>query len=116
MDSIFTFVLFVLFLIVIFMLPWRGGYELFTLGKWRNANKIRAAKYGYCAPDFSKFRETDNVAVRCVGDGNMTYGDCMKLREIGQVGGVNLDTWESYPLQYYSGKACKRCTTQNVDF
>lgn len=112
-TSALTSIIFVLFLIAIFLLPWRGGYELFTIGKWRNAIRNKRAMMGFCGPDFSKFSPNDNVNVRCVGNGNMTYEDCCKLREMKQVCGVNLDTWESYPCQYYSGKACKRCTTQD---
>ena len=34
----FTFVIFILFLFALFLIPWNGQkYELFTLGKWKNA-------------------------------------------------------------------------------
>ena len=111
-----TFVIFILFLFAIFLLPWNSDYEMFSLGSWKNNIHNQKALNGYCAPDFSKFNQKDNVAVRCVGNGNMTYGDCCKLRDIGQICGVNRDTWETYPCKYYSGKACSRCETQNFEF
>ncbi len=105
-----TFAIFILFLFALFLIPWNGQkYELFTLGKWKNAEYDPDAVGGYCGPDFSAFSELDNVAVKCVGNGNMTYGDCCKLRDIKQVCGVNRDTGETYPCKFYKGGACKRC-------
>jgi len=111
-----TLILFMFFLIIIFLLPFRGGYELFTLGTWKNNVNIPKTQGGFCAPDFSKFSDVDNIAVRCVGDGKMTYEDCCKLRDVGQVCAVNLDNWEAYECKYYPGKACERCKTQNAQY
>ena len=107
----FTFLLFILFIFSIFLINWNGQkYELFTLGKWKNAEYDPEAVGGDCGPDFSKFSDFENVAVRCVGNGNMTYADCCKLRDIKQVCGVNRDTGETYPCKYYPGDQCKRCS------
>jgi len=114
-SNAFTFSLIFIFLIIIFLLPAKK-YELFTLGLWKNNFNSPPLQNGYCAPDFSKFSKNDNVAVRCVGNGNMTYADCCKLRNMGQVCGVNLDNWESYDCKYYPGKACERCKTQNAQY
>lgn len=105
-----TLILFILFLFALFLIPWnKGKFELFTLGKWKNAEYDPNMIAGYCGPDFSKFSDFDNVAVRCVGNGNMTYRDCNKLRDIKQICGVNRDTGETYPCKYYNGVASKRC-------
>ena len=110
-SSGLTFAIFILFLFALFLIPWNGQkYELFTLGKWKNAEYDPNAVGGYCGPDFNRFSDFDNVAVKCVGNGNMTYGDCCKLRDIKQVCGVNRDTGETYPCKFYEGSACKRCT------
>jgi len=111
-----TIILFVLFLIALLIIPFRGGMEMFTLGAWSNNIQVPAAEGGFCGPDFSKFKKTDNVNVRCIGDGKMTYDDCCKIRNMGQVCGVNLDNWEAYECKYYPGKACPRCTTQNSQY
>jgi len=103
MDSVgFTFVLFILFLFALFLIPLNNEYELFS-----HPNKNNIA--GYCAPDFSKFTDLDNVAFKCIGNGNMTSSDCLKLKNTGQVCGVNRDTGETYPCQYYTGNSNKRC-------
>lgn len=101
MDSVgFTFVLFILFLFALFLLPLNNEYELFS-----HKNNMT----GYCGPDFSKFTDLDNVAIKCIGNGNMTASDCLKLKNTGQVCGVNRDTGETYPCQYYTGNSNKRC-------
>lgn len=115
-SNTFTFLLFLLFLIIILLIPFRGGIELFTLGSWKNKLNIPSMEAGFCGPDFSKFRPQDNVAVRCVGDGKMTDADCCRLRNMGQVCAVNLNTWEAYECNYHPGKACKRCQTQNAQY
>ena len=115
-SSYYTLIIFFLFLIVIFLLPFRGGVELFTLGQWKNKINTPKLEQGYCGPDFSKFGPNDNVAVRCVGDGKMTPDDCCRLRDIGQVCAVNLDNWEAYECKYSPGPACSRCKTQNAQY
>jgi len=115
MYTTIIIILIIIFLFLIFIIPAKK-YELFTLGQWKNNYKAPEFEGGYCAPDFSKFSENDNVAVRCVGDGKMTYADCCKLRNMGQVCGVNLDNWEAYECKYYPGKACSRCKTQNAQY
>lgn len=111
-----TIALFILFIIALLFIPFRGGIEMFELGSWKNNIVDPRAMGGFCGPDFSKFSEKDNVAVRCVGDGKMTYADCCKLRNMGQTCGVNLDNWEAYECKYYPGNACKRCQTQNAQY
>ncbi len=111
-----TVILFILFIIALLVIPFRGGIEMFTLGKWENNIRDPAAEAGFCGPDFSQFSDKDNVAVRCVGNGTMTSEDCCRLRNMGQVCGVNLDNWEAYECKYYSGKACERCKTQNAQY
>lgn len=109
-------VLLLVFLILIFIIPSNKKFEFFSQRDWRNNIPNPEEKAGYCAPDFSKFSKEDNVAVRCVGDGKMTFEDCTRLREMGQVCGVNLENWEAYECQYYPGRACKRCLTQNAQY
>ena len=116
MKEYWTFIILAFLLLAIFLLPIHGQSELFTLGTWKNNLFNPKAEAGFCGPDFSKFGEKDNVAVRCVGDGAMTYGDCCKLRDMGQVCGVNLNNWEAYECKYYPGKACERCKTQNAQY
>ena len=113
-PEIITMTLFVIFLLIIFFLPFKSINEKFTLGKWEN--NYTQTQNGYCAPDFSKFSSNDNVAVRCVGDGKMTPADCCDLRNQGQVCGVNLDNWEAYECHYFPGRACERCQTQNAQY
>lgn len=109
-SNCLTLILFILFLIALFLIPWnKGKFELFTLGKWKNAEYNPNMVGGYCGPDFSQFSDIDNVAVRCVGNKNMTYGDCCKLRDIKQMCGVNRDTGETYPCKFYHGEPSKRC-------
>lgn len=110
-----TIGLFFIFLIIIIILPAKG-MEFFELGTWKNNIQDPKMMAGYCGPDFSQFDENDNVAVRCVGDGKMTYADCCNLRNQGQVCGVNLDNWEAYECKYIPGKACPRCKTQNAQY
>ena len=114
-SNYITIGLFILFLLVIFFLPFKNT-EFFRVGQWKNNIKPKIDMAGYCAPDFSKFGKNDNVAVRCIGDGKMTYDDCCKIRNMGQVCGVNLDNWEIYECKYYPGRACERCKTQNAQY
>ena len=115
-SNTITFILLVLFFIAILLIPAKAGIEMFQLGEWKNNIQDPKAVAGFCGPDFSKFSPQDNVAVRCVGNGNMTVGDCCNLRDQGQVCGVNLDNWEAYECKYYSGNACERCKTQNAQY
>ena len=115
-SQYWSFIFLAIFLLIIFFLPIYNKHELFTLGTWKNNLTDPSTLGGFCGPDFSKFSPKDNVAVRCVGDGKMTYADCCKLQEVGQVCAVNLDNWEAYQCKYYPGKACERCTTQNAQY
>ena len=85
----------------------------FQLGQWEN-NKFSGT--GYCGPDWNKINKNDNVEVRCVGNGNMSNQDCCTLKEMGQICGVNRDTWETYDCHFYEGQPCNRCSTQNSQY
>jgi len=83
----------------------------FQLGSWKNQKKFGGN--GYCGPDWNKIDDNDNVNVRCVGNGNMSNKDCCTLKEMGQICGVNRDTWETYDCMFYEGKQNQKCSTQN---
>ena len=100
-DNLYIFIIFTLFLIVIFILPFRNDYELFSFKKNRGAGKR-----GFCGPDFSQFSPDDNVSVQCIGGDTMrmTEADCCQIRKSGTVCGVNADNWESYECQFQTMK------------
>ena len=101
-DNLYIFIIFTLFLIVIFILPFRNDYELFS-----RMNRInKANKKGFCGPDFSQFSRDDNVSVQCIGGDTMrmTEADCCQIRKSGTVCGVNADNWESYECQFQTMK------------
>jgi hypothetical protein len=100
-DNLYIFIIFTLFLIVIFILPFRNDYELFSFKKNRGAGKK-----GFCGPDFSQFSPDDNVSVQCIGADTMrmTEADCCQIRKSGTVCGVNADNWESYECQFQTMK------------
>ncbi len=108
-DNLYIFIIFTLFLIVIFILPFRNDYELLS---FKSGGKKRGNKKGFCGPDFSQFSRDDNVQVQCIGDDTMlmTESDCCQIRKTGTVCGVNADNWESYECQFQTMKndRCKR--------
>lgn len=104
-DNLYIFIIFTLFLIVIFILPFRNDYELFS--RMNRMNRInKANKKGFCGPDFSQFSRDDNVSVQCIGGDTMrmTEADCCQIRKSGTVCGVNADNWESYECQFQTMK------------
>lgn len=100
-DNLYIFIIFTLFLIVIFILPFRNDYELLSFKKNRGGGKR-----GFCGPDFSQFSRDDNVSVQCIGADTMrmTEADCCQIRKSGTVCGVNADNWESYECQFQTIK------------
>jgi hypothetical protein len=105
-DNLYIFIIFTLFLIVIFILPFRNDYELLSFKKNRGGAGARAGKRGFCGPDFSQFSRDDNVSVQCIGGDTMrmTEADCHQIRKSGTVCGVNADNWESYECQFQTMK------------
>jgi hypothetical protein len=104
-DNLYIFIIFTLFLIVIFILPFRNDYELFSrMNRMNKANK--ANKRGFCGPDFSQFSRDDNIQVQCIGGDTMrmTEADCRQIRKSGTMCGVNADNWESYECQFQTMK------------
>lgn len=101
-DNLYIFIIFTLFLIVIFILPFRNDYELLSFKK----NRGGSGKRGFCGPDFSQFSRDDNVSVQCIGEDTMrmTEADCCQIRNSGTVCGVNADNWESYECQFQTMK------------
>ena len=96
-NNLYLFIIFALFLIVIFILPFRNDYELFGLKKKRA---------GFCGPDMSLIKKNDNVSFQNIGGeygsfSEMTEKDCCLLRTSGQVCGVNLDNWETYECKFH---------------
>ena len=106
-DNLYIFIIFTLFLIVIFILPFRNDYELLSFKK-----NSGGAKRGFCGPDFSQFSRDDNVSVQCIGADTMrmTESDCCQIRKSGTVCGVNADNWESYECQFQTMKN-DRCSS-----
>ena len=103
-DNLYIFIIFTLFLIVIFILPFRNDYELLSFKK--NRARSGVGKRGFCGPDFSQFSRDDNVGVQCIGADTMrmTEADCCQIRKSGSVCGVNADNWESYECQFQTIK------------
>ena len=103
-DNLYIFIIFTLFLIVIFILPFRNDYELFSFKK--NGTGAGGVKRGFCGPDFSQFSSDDNVSIQCIGGDTMrmTEADCCQIRKSGTVCGVNADNWESYECQFQTMK------------
>lgn len=103
-DNLYIFIIFTLFLIVIFILPFRNDYELLSFKKNRRGGVV--GKRGFCGPDFSQFSRDDNVQVQCIGGDTMrmTEADCCQIRKSGTVCGVNADNWESYECQFQTMK------------
>ena len=101
-DNLYIFIIFTLFLIVIFILPFRNDYELLSFKKNRGGAGAGAEKRGFCGPDF----RDDNVHVQCIGADTMrmTEADCCQIRKSGTVCGVNADNWESYECQFQTMK------------
>ena len=96
-NNLYLFIIFALFLIVIFILPFRNDYELFGLKKKRA---------GFCGQDMSLIKKNDNVSFQNIGGeygsfSEMTEKDCCLLRNSGQVCGVNLDNWETYECKFH---------------
>ena len=114
-DNLYIFIIFTLFLIVIFILPFRNDYELLSFKK--NSGGAGAGKRGFCGPDFSQFSRDDNVSVQCIGGDTMrmTEADCCQIRKSGSVCGVNADNWESYECQFQTMKN-DRCGSAGGNF
>lgn len=114
-DNLYIFIIFTLFLIVIFILPFRNDYELLSFKK--NSGGAGAGKRGFCGPDFSQFSRDDNVSVQCIGEDTMrmTEADCCQIRKSGTVCGVNADNWESYECQFQTMKN-DRCGSAGGNF
>ncbi len=112
-DSLYIFIIFTLFLIVIFILPFRNDYELFNLKN--NGAGAGMGKKGFCGPDFSQFSLDDNVHVQCIGTDTMrmTEADCCQIRNSGTVCGVNADNWESYECNFQTMKN-DRCENDGI--
>ena len=113
-DNLYIFIIFTLFLIVIFILPFRNDYELLSFKKNRRGGVGVGRKRGFCGPDFSQFSRDDNVHVQCIGGDTMrmTEADCCQIRKSGTVCGVNADNWESYECQFQTMKN-DRCGNGN---
>ena len=105
-DKLYIFIIFTLLLIVIFILPFRNDYELFSRMNLMNRKENKKNKKGFCGPDFSQFSRDDNVQVQCIGGDtmHMTEEDCCQIRKSGTVCGVNADNWESYECQFQTIK------------